>query len=108
MASRTAPLNEIRLSQNLQQAVQVECPHDILVRLQHFLISRGFRCQVARIIGLRSQNTRSIVSFEIEKSTLEEAKYAVRIFLSVTKLKFVERSDETETVFRLASKALGR
>jgi hypothetical protein len=108
MFVRTAPLSEIRLSHGQQQVVQVGCPQDILVRLQHFLISRGFKCGVARIIGLRNQHVRSIVSFEIETNTLEEVTYAIRIFLSATKLKFIERSNDIETVFRLVNKTVGR
>lgn len=105
---RTTPPNEIRLFEDKGQALQVECPQRVLVRLLHFLSSKGFKCGVARILGAKSQNTRSIVSFSVDGCTLEEVKYSVRIFLSTTKVKFVESSDDIETVFRLVNASLGR
>lgn len=104
---KMSPINEIHLFEDGVQALRVECPQNILVRLLHFLGSRGFKCSIARISSQDNRNrTQSIVSFGVEGGVHEEVKYAVRVFLSAAKLKFTESSDALETVFSLVSKSV--
>ncbi len=103
------PLSEIRLFEDGQRNVRVECPQNLLVRLLHFLGSKGFKCGIARISSQDNQSrTQSIVSFGVDDHAHEEIKYAIRVFLSAAKVNFVENSDRAETVFQLVSKITRR
>lgn len=105
LKKRTIPANEIRLFEGKNQVLRVECPQSLLVRLLHFLSTKGFDCGIARISSQNSaQRTQSIVSFEIDGGAHEEVKYAVRVFLSAAKVKFTENSGSLETVFSLVTK----
>ena len=109
MVTRAIPPSQIRLIDNSDHASRVECPQCLLVRLLHYLSSHGFKCGIARISSQENkQRVQKIVSFDIDGSTIEEIKYAVRIFLSTAHVKFIEKSDKIETVFRLESKSLSR
>ena len=106
---KTLPLNEIRLLEDGHRNVRVECPQNLLVRLLHFLGSKGFKCGIARISSQDNQNrTQSVVSFGVDDHAHEEIKYAVRVFLSAAKVKFIENSDRSETVFQLVNKIMRR
>ena len=106
---KTVALNEIRLFEDGHRNVRVECPQSLLVSLLHFLDSKGFKCGIARISSQDNINrTQSIVSFGVDDHAQEEIKYAVRVFLSVAKVKFTENSDRAETVFQLVSKITRR
>jgi len=98
--------NEIKLFEDEKQELRLECPQNFLIRLVHYLGSKGFQCSNPKITLKDKKNVRSIVEFGIEGSARTKASDSVRDFLYTSKIKFIENSFAHETVFKLVNENL--